>query len=70
VSQNIHSEYPINDTDCLLFPEKEAKSVVPLRGRPFHTKNSAKSILGGWWLALKKTVDLIVIIHGVFFFVF
>jgi hypothetical protein len=53
----------------LLFPEKEAKSVVPLRGSIFEvlkkgvpTPNSAKPTLGVWGLAPKKNpIGLIIL---------
>jgi hypothetical protein len=41
--------------EILLFPEKEAKSVVPLRGRPWATQNSAKPTQGVWGHAPRKT---------------
>jgi hypothetical protein len=51
--QEIDSSY-----NLLLFPEKEAKSVVPLRGKLFLTQTSAKPTLGVWGLAPKKESNI------------
>jgi hypothetical protein len=49
----------LRTSQVLLFPEKEAKSVVPLRGSLLVTQTSAKPTLGVWGRAPKKIVHLI-----------
>jgi hypothetical protein len=39
---------------ALLFQEKEAKNIVPLRGRPYSAQHSAKPTLEVWELAPRR----------------
>jgi hypothetical protein len=43
----------------LLFPEKEAKSVVPLRGKLWAPQPSAKPTQGVWGRAPRNSIDLL-----------
>jgi hypothetical protein len=53
--ENIQDSARLELADCfLLFPEKEAKSVVLLRRRRLLAQNSAKATLGVWGRASRK----------------